>query len=128
MRKFMLHRSNITLDQRTRREKPVSCRPGIRSCGNLYQIMDVKILVPLAGIEPALLSEPDFESGASTNSAKGATGAKSCGMAPDYTNEPVPVNRFLQKSAIHETLLDHCVGRNIHHIYIPACTGLQVTA
>lgn len=30
------------------------------------------LMVPLAGIEPALLSEPDFESGASTNSAKGA--------------------------------------------------------
>lgn len=29
-------------------------------------------MVPPAGIEPALLSEPDFESGASTNSAKGA--------------------------------------------------------
>ena len=30
------------------------------------------LLVPPAGIEPALLSEPDFESGASTSSAKGA--------------------------------------------------------
>jgi hypothetical protein len=29
--------------------------------------------VPRAGIEPALLSEPDFESGASTNSANGAS-------------------------------------------------------
>lgn len=29
-------------------------------------------MVPRAGIEPALLSEPDFESGASTNSANGA--------------------------------------------------------
>ncbi len=29
-------------------------------------------LVPLAGLEPARLSTPDFESGASTNSAKGA--------------------------------------------------------
>lgn len=29
-------------------------------------------VVPRAGIEPALLSEPDFESGASTNSANGA--------------------------------------------------------
>ena len=31
-----------------------------------------KYVVPRAGIEPALLSEPDFESGASTNSANGA--------------------------------------------------------
>jgi hypothetical protein len=30
------------------------------------------LVVPPAGIEPALLSEPDFESGASTSSAKGA--------------------------------------------------------
>ena len=32
-------------------------------------------LVPLAGIEPALLAETDFESVASTNSATGALGA-----------------------------------------------------
>ena len=31
------------------------------------------LLVPLAGIEPALLAELDFESSASTNSATGAT-------------------------------------------------------
>ena len=30
------------------------------------------VLVPLAGIEPALLAELDFESSASTNSATGA--------------------------------------------------------
>ncbi len=30
-------------------------------------------VVPLAGIEPALLAELDFESSASTNSAIGAT-------------------------------------------------------
>src|ERR1700761_696170 len=33
-----------------------------------------KLLVPLAGIEPALLAELDFESSASTNSATGAPG------------------------------------------------------
>jgi hypothetical protein len=32
-------------------------------------------MVPLAGIEPALLAESDFESDASTSSAIGATGA-----------------------------------------------------
>jgi hypothetical protein len=31
-------------------------------------------MVPLAGIEPALLAELDFESSASTNSATGAFG------------------------------------------------------
>ena len=30
-------------------------------------------MVPLAGLEPALLSEPDFESGASTNFATEAS-------------------------------------------------------
>jgi hypothetical protein len=40
-----------------------------------------KVLVPLAGIEPALLAELDFESSASTNSATGAnmTGARGQG-------------------------------------------------
>jgi hypothetical protein len=33
-------------------------------------------LVPLAGIEPALLAELDFESSASTNSATGAFGCR----------------------------------------------------
>jgi hypothetical protein len=32
------------------------------------------LLVPLAGIEPALLAELDFESSASTSSATGASG------------------------------------------------------
>jgi hypothetical protein len=34
--------------------------------------LGVDSLVPLAGIEPALLAELDFESSASTNSATGA--------------------------------------------------------
>ena len=34
-------------------------------------IMSVDV-VPRAGVEPALLSEPDFESGASTSSTTGA--------------------------------------------------------
>jgi hypothetical protein len=34
----------------------------------------INSLVPLAGIEPALLAELDFESSASTNSATGAFG------------------------------------------------------
>jgi hypothetical protein len=35
-----------------------------------------RLLVPLAGIEPALLAELDFESSASTNSATGAFHAR----------------------------------------------------
>jgi hypothetical protein len=35
-----------------------------------------RVLVPLAGIEPALLAELDFESSASTSSATGALGRR----------------------------------------------------
>ena len=37
-----------------------------------YAVLCEALLVPLAGIEPALLAELDFESSASTNSATGA--------------------------------------------------------
>src|ERR1019366_1580215 len=37
-----------------------------------WRMVANKLLVPLAGIEPALLAELDFESSASTNSATGA--------------------------------------------------------
>jgi hypothetical protein len=37
-----------------------------------YVLLCEALLVPLAGIEPALLAELDFESSASTNSATGA--------------------------------------------------------
>ena len=50
--------------------------------------MQPMVVVPLAGIEPALLAELDFESSASTNSATGAP----CGPA-DYSDRPGPVNR-----------------------------------
>ena len=49
--------------------------------------MQKKEMVPLAGIEPALLAELDFESSASTNSA---TGALSGGA--DYSDRQRPVN------------------------------------
>jgi hypothetical protein len=45
----------------------------IGSFGWWWMLME-KLLVPLAGIEPALLAELDFESSASTNSATGASG------------------------------------------------------
>ncbi len=44
-------------------------------------------MVPLAGIEPALLAELDFESSASTNSATGATQVR------QYTPSPMAVKR-----------------------------------
>lgn len=62
-------------------------------------------MVPLAGIEPALLSEPDFESGASTNSAKGAIPKRVGWYAADYTNRGSLVNLFLLKTLFHQTLL-----------------------
>ena len=65
------------------------------------------MMVPLAGIEPALLSEPDFESGASTNSAKGATPKRVAWYAADYTNRGSLVNLFLLKNVFHETLFCH---------------------
>ena len=42
----------------------------------LCYALSVPELVPLAGIEPALLSELDFESSASTNSTTGAIGRR----------------------------------------------------
>jgi hypothetical protein len=48
-------------------------------------------MVPLAGIEPALLAETDFESVASTNSATGARG-------PDHSHWRAGVNRLLPHS------------------------------
>jgi hypothetical protein len=55
-------------------------------------------LVPLAGIEPALLAELDFESSASTNSATGACreqpkGGKGWVAKPaEYSGRTPPVN------------------------------------
>src|SRR5579872_4384074 len=52
----------------------------IAQTADLYGVMSIHvmlcggILVPLAGIEPALLAELDFESSASTSSATGAFG------------------------------------------------------
>lgn len=51
-------------------------------------------MVPLAGIEPALLAELDFESSASTSSA---TGANAAGRGPtakraDYSGREFGVN------------------------------------
>jgi hypothetical protein len=48
-------------------------RPAV-SCRYRCSIADAFGMVPLAGIEPALLAELDFESSASTNSATGASG------------------------------------------------------
>ena len=50
-------------------------------------------VVPLAGIEPALLAESDFESDASTSSATGATRVLYSGGCYGF---PVPVFVYLQ--------------------------------
>ena len=50
-------------------------------------------MVPLAGIEPALLAESDFESDASTSSATGATRVLYSGGCNGF---PVPVFDYLQ--------------------------------
>jgi hypothetical protein len=50
--------------------------------------------VPLAGIEPALLAELDFESSASTNSATGASGRQRAEVAKpaEYSGRAMGVN------------------------------------
>ena len=49
-------------------------------------------MVPLAGIEPALLAELDFESSASTNSATGARTGVGPARGADISFEKAPVN------------------------------------
>ncbi len=49
-------------------------------------------LVPLAGVEPALLAELDFESSASTNSATGARTGVEPERGADISFENAPVN------------------------------------
>src|ERR1700674_4974867 len=53
-------------------------------------------MVPLAGIEPALLAELDFESSASTNSATGASHddplRPNATKPAEYSGRRVPVN------------------------------------
>jgi hypothetical protein len=49
--------------------------------GSLANFRAQKRMVPQAGLEPALLSEQDFESSASTNSTTGATVDASNGRA-----------------------------------------------
>jgi hypothetical protein len=54
-----------------------------------------KFLVPLAGIEPALLAELDFESSASTNSATGAfrdVRKAKVAKPAEYSGRALPVN------------------------------------
>ncbi len=57
-------------------------------------------MVPLAGIEPALLAELDFESSASTNSATGAFGSEKPSSGADYSAQSGAVNRRRPASAI----------------------------
>ena len=61
-----------------------------------YESLCEALLVPLAGIEPALLAELDFESSASTSSATGAfrTSAEEAAVAKpaEYSGRQIPVN------------------------------------
>src|SRR6202035_3369362 len=69
-------------------------------------------MVPLAGIEPALLAELDFESSASTNSATGASrSAKAAEVAKpaEYSGRRVPVSPRV-KGGAEGTMLDHPNG------------------
>ena len=70
-----------------------------------------KSLVPLAGIEPALLAELDFESSASTNSATGAfatpAGRRGVVKPAEYSGRGGRVNPLVSKR-----LSGACVVRN----------------
>jgi hypothetical protein len=60
-----------------------------------YESLCEVLLVPLAGIEPALLAELDFESSASTNSATGACRGSPSGWVAkpaEYSGRAWPVN------------------------------------
>jgi hypothetical protein len=68
-----------------------------------WRMVANKLLVPLAGIEPALLAELDFESSASTNSATGAFGHRPRGWheadvakPAEYSGRARPVNPRVQ--------------------------------
>ena len=73
-------------------------------------------MVPYAGIEPALLSKPDFESGASTNSANRAMSLSKWTM-PDYTKSHRVVNPFC---ALFPAKYDatHCRSGQTADIYL----------
>jgi hypothetical protein len=70
-------------------------------------IAHVLYLVPLAGIEPALLAELDFESSASTNSATGAMPSRvSSDGAPDHSVTRLRVNTGMPYRA--QWQMDRC--------------------
>jgi hypothetical protein len=58
-----------------------------------FGMLSEGFLVPLAGIEPALLAELDFESSASTNSATGAQPGRGPGRGAEYSARRRLVNR-----------------------------------
>jgi hypothetical protein len=70
-------------------------------CGK-WRMAAEELLVPLAGIEPALLAELDFESSASTSSATGAFAPLAGGVAkpPEYSGRRVRVNPPTQNTAL----------------------------
>ena len=71
-------------------------KSGIEPGSQAIVIAYVLYLVPLAGIEPALLAELDFESSASTSSATGALGRplrkESVAKPADYSHGKDAVN------------------------------------
>lgn len=72
---------------------------GERRFGIFQAGLEIK-MVPRAGIEPALLSEPDFESGASTNSANGATGGNDRGLYHGLTRNDKPLPAVTDEEVI----------------------------
>jgi hypothetical protein len=85
-------------------------------------------MVPLAGIEPALLAELDFESSASTNSATGAFGHRPTGWheadvakPAEYSGRARPVNPRVQPES-------GCKRRLLNPFTRPRAGGPNATA
>lgn len=65
-------------------------------------------VVPQAGIEPALLSEPHFECGASTSSAIGATKTDERGLYHGLTRSDKPLSDEEVMAEIESSVFDRC--------------------
>ena len=85
------------------------------------------ILVPLAGIEPALLAELDFESSASTNSATGAfhdiSRKAEVAKPAEYSGRALPVNPRVSELTRSQMAVAERLGPGRTRGSSPRCSG-----
>ena len=111
------------------RRENFSGKSGIEPISQVIGMIYIFKLVPLAGIEPALLAELDFESSASTNSATGAFGRPgreaSVAKRAEYSGRLCPVNpRTAVRSGGRGTVKDRPKHRPKHcGVNAPASTA-----